>query len=412
MAVPLPSQRPGAEVLSHERLRQALIVRDWLLGEAREIRDPNVILEGLCLKLRDAGVPIDRAISAIELRHAERAANARIWERGSGAREHVFEHARGSEATGKRPLAEAHRLNQWVFSWLPELADDAYDIVAPLKAAGYTHHIAIPVVLPNGMRNGFTFATRAPSGFSDEDVAVIRTIMPTLGALQEILALHRVLREVMRMYVGDEPHRRILSGDVRRGEVLTIRAAMLFADMRDFTGLTALMSAEAATELVNQYYDCIVPPIDERGGEVLKFIGDGILAIFRTGETGDVEACWRALAAARAGLEAVERRNAGGATGVRFEVGIGLHLGDAAYGNVGSGARLDYTVIGRDVNLAARIASLCGTLGEALLISNSFQSRLVDPEIRKLGAFKLKGVEKEETVFAPSMIAQTGTATT
>ena len=202
---------------------------------------------------------------------------------------------------GKRPLAEAHRLNQWVFSWLPELADDTYDIVAPLKAAGYTHHIAIPVVLPNGMRNGFTFATRAPKGFTDEDVAVLRTIMPTLAALQEILALHRVMREVMRMYVGDEPHRRILSGDVRRGEVLRIRAAMLFADMRNFTGITGAMSEEEATDLVNQYYDCIVPPIDERGGEVLKFIGDGILAIFRAGEDKEVEPCWRALAAARAG---------------------------------------------------------------------------------------------------------------
>lgn len=400
------SDRAPAEILSYERLRQALAVRDWLLGEAREIRDPNVILEGLSLKLRDAGVPVDRAISAIELRHAERAANARIWEWGGPAREHVFEHARGSESTGKRPLAEAHRLNQWVFSWLPELSDDAYDIVAPLKAAGYTHHIAIPVVLPNGMRNGFTFATRAPNGFTDEDVAVLRTIMPTLAALQEILALHRVMREVMRMYVGDEPHRRILSGDVRRGEVLRIRAAMLFADMRNFTGITGAMSEEAATDLVNQYYDCIVPPIDERGGEVLKFIGDGILAIFRAGDDNEVEACWRALAAARAGLETVARRNDGIDGGVPFEVGIGLHFGDAAYGNVGSRARLDYTVIGRDVNLAARVASLCGQLNEPLLISSAFQSRLADADVRQLGAFKLKGVEREETVFAPLAAAK------
>jgi len=109
------------------------------------------------------------------------------------------------------------------------------------------------VVLPNGMHNGFTFATRAPNGFSDEDVAVLRSIFPTLAALQEVLALHRVMREVMRMYVGDEPHLRILSGDVRRGEVLRIRAAILFADMRDFTGLTAHLPEEAATAHVNEY---------------------------------------------------------------------------------------------------------------------------------------------------------------
>src|SRR5262245_59408604 len=221
--------------LSNERLRLSLAIRDWILGEAREIGDPNIILEGVSLMLRDASIPIDRATSAVELRHAERAANARIWEFGGSAREHVYAHERGSDASGKRPLAEAHRLNRWLFTWLPDTPDDAYDIVAPLKAAGYTHHIAAPVVLPNGMHNGFTFATRAPNGFSDEDVAVLRSISSTLAALQEVLALQRVMREVMRMYVGDEPHLRILSGDVRRGEVLRIRAAILFADMRDFT---------------------------------------------------------------------------------------------------------------------------------------------------------------------------------
>ena len=388
-----------AATLSNERLRLALAVRDWLVGEARDVSDPNVILEGLSLRLRDAGLPIDQAISAIELRHAERAANARIWEFGSPAREHLYGHDRGSEATGRRPLAEAHRLNQWVFSWLPDLPDDTYDIVPALKAAGYTQHIAVPVVLPNGMHNGFTFATRAPNGFSDEDIAVLRSIVPTLAALQEILALRRVMREVMRMYVGNEPHLRILSGDVRRGEVLRIRAAILFADMRDFTGLTSHLSEEAATALVNDYYDCIVPPIDERGGEVLKFMGDGILAIFRAGEDSGSEACLRAFAAARAGLLRVARHNE--ESNICFGVGIALHFGNAAFGNVGSGARLDYTVIGRDVNLASRLADLCGELGEGLLLSDIFQSHLSEQELRELGAFPLKGVAEAQAVFAP-----------
>jgi adenylate cyclase len=388
-----------AATLSNERLRLTLALRDWLVGEARDIANPNVILEGLSLKLRDAGVPIDQAVSAVELRHAERAANARIWEFGSPAREHLYGHDRGSEATGRRPLAEAHRLNQWVFSWLPDLPDDTYDIVPALKAAGYTQHIAVPVVLPNGMHNGFTFATRAPNGFSDEDIAVLRSIVPTLAALQEILALRRVMREVMRMYVGNEPHLRILSGDVRRGEVLRIRAAILFADMRDFTGITSHLSEEAATALVNDYYDCVVPPIDERGGEVLKFMGDGILAIFRAGEDSGSEACLRAFAAARAGLLRVARHNE--ESNIRFGVGIALHFGNAAFGNVGSGARLDYTVIGRDVNLASRLADLCSELGEGLLLSDIFQSHLSEQELRELGAFSLKGVADAQTVFAP-----------
>jgi adenylate cyclase len=183
--------------------------------------------------------------------------------------------------------------------------------------------------------------------------------------------------------------------------VLRIRAAILFADMRDFTGLTSRLSEEAATALVNEYYDCIVPPIDERGGEVLKFMGDGILAIFRAGESGDIEACMRAFAAARAALLKVLRRNDKSDGRARFEVGIALHFGNAAYGNVGSGARLDYTVIGRDVNLASRIADLCGRLDQSLLLSDAFQLRLSEHELRNLGAFALKGVGQKQTVFCP-----------
>jgi adenylate cyclase len=116
--------------------------------------------------LRDAGVLIDRATSAVELRHAERRPMARIWEFGKPACEHLYAHERGSDASGKRPLAEAHRLNDWLCTWLPDTPDDAFDIVMPLKAACYTHHIAAPVTLTNGTHNGFTFATRDPNGFA------------------------------------------------------------------------------------------------------------------------------------------------------------------------------------------------------------------------------------------------------
>lgn len=391
--------RDPALDLPHRRLRQAVAIRDWLLGEAREIRDANIILEGLCLKLIDAGLPLDRGISAVELRHAERAANARIWERGKGAREHLYGHEEGgSLMTGRRPLAEAHRRGEWLLLWLPDLPDDAYYMVGELKAAGFVHHVSIPVVLLNGMRNGFTFATKDPGGFSAENIALLRTVYPALAALMEVLALNRIMGEVLRMYVGDEPHRRILSGDVRRGEVLRIRAAILFADMRAYTELTSSMAPERATALVNQYYDCIVPSVEERAGEVLKFIGDGILGIFRAGPGEEAEACWRAFGAAAAALETVGARNA--KAEVPFEVGIALHFGEVAYGNVGSGARLDYTVIGRDVNLGARIAGLCGPLGRRLLVSADFEARLENAGLVPLGPQRLKGIADAQEVFA------------
>src|SRR4029078_10331386 len=124
----------------------------------------------------------------------------------------------------------------------------------------------------------------------------------------------------------------------------------------------------------------MVRPIEDRGGEVLKFMGDGILAIFRAGESGDIEACMRAFGAARAAQRRVADRNEKRDAAPRFDVGIALHFGNAAYGNVGSGERLDYTVIGRDVNLASRIADLCGGLGECPLLCAPFSTRHSTPE--------------------------------
>lgn len=201
------------------------------------------------------------------------------------------------------------------------------------------------------------------------------------------------------MYVGDEPHKRILAGDVRRGEVSRITSAILFADMRGFTSLTAAMDEEAVTALINDYYDCVVPHVEAAGGEVLKFIGDGVLAIFRADEGSGKAASTNGFEAARNALASVDARNRLPDADPPFDVGIGLHFGQAAYGNVGSGARLDYTVIGRDVNLASRISSLCGELNIRLLVSGELRSRLPDMPFASVGEHHLKGIADPVEVF-------------
>jgi adenylate cyclase len=280
-----------------------------------------------------------------------------------------------------------------------DVADDTFGIVPELKQAGFTHYICAPVFFANSMENVFTFATRDPAGFSDEEVDLLRAAYPAMAACQEIMVIHRIMKEVTRTYLGQEPHERILSGDVHRGEVTEIVSAILFADMRGFTALTAEMSAERATALLNEYYDCVVPAVENNGGEVLKFIGDGVLAIFRAEDAGADESA-RALLAAQAGLAAVAERNKTGAP--RFEIGIALHFGEAAYGNVGSGVRLDYTVIGRDVNLASRIAALCGQLEKPLLVSSEFRGRLPEKDYLECGVHQLKGLVKPVAIFAPT----------
>ncbi len=392
----IPGTSQGWQRLPRERLEKALAFRDFMVGEARHIPDPNDIVTAVATRLRGAGVPLDRTTTIIRVLNAESQAIMRIWERDSGVRDMAIDYGeRSNVGYNSSPMAEAHHTGEWVNLWLPDTPDDRFEIVPELKADGFVHYICAPVFLTNKMTNALTFATKSPSGFAEEDIAVLRMVFPAIAACQEILAMHRILREVMRMYVGAEPHRRILAGDVRRGEVVRIRSAILFADMRDFTELTADMSPEEATGLLNAYYDCLVPPIEKQGGEVLKFIGDGVLAIFRS-ETEGLEACAQAVAAAQMALARVAEQTE---TAIPFEVGIALHFGEVAYGNVGSGLRLDYTVIGRDVNLTSRLASFCGTAKRPLLVSEAFRKLVPQFEAASLGRHEFKGIADRQEVF-------------
>jgi adenylate cyclase len=230
----------------------------------------------------------------------------------------------------------------------------------------------VPIFFTNGSHHGLTFATRAPDGFGEQGLRVLRFVMPTIAAMMEIRLINQRLDTVLRIYVGDEPRRAILSGTIRRGQVSRIRSAILFADMRDYTRLTATLSPEEAVQLLNGYFDCLMPPIEAESGEVLKYMGDGPLAIFR--ERGDDRdgAAQSALTAAVQALAQLEAANSAGRFPTVISAGIALHHGEVAYGNVGSGGRLDFMVIGPDVNLASRIAQLNKVLGEPLLMSQAF----------------------------------------
>ncbi|WP_044008418.1 adenylate/guanylate cyclase domain-containing protein [Leisingera methylohalidivorans] len=387
--------RDPLQQLPPDRLPGALRLISYMLGEARGAAEADEVLTHMAGLIRAGGVPLDRATSIVPLLHAEAVASARFWERSQGTRSYLFPfNEESGQGYAHSPAAEVHRTGEWVILWLPGTPGDRYGIVPELKAGGYTHYIMAPVFMRSGMAGTFSFATQAAEGFSQDDIAFLRAVFPALSACQEILATARAMQEVLRIYVGEEPQQRIISGDVHRGEVMRIRSAILFADMRRFTELTAGMSAEQATSLLNAYYDCIVPPIEGAGGEVLKFIGDGVLAVFRAGEDG-AEACSRALKASRDGLTRVAARM----EQPQFDVGIALHFGEVAFGNVGSGMRLDYTVIGRDVNLAARVAGLCGARNEPLLVSSEFRQK-AGLEGRPLGEQVLKGLQSRVEVFA------------
>jgi adenylate cyclase len=387
--------------LTPERSQAVMQVSDWVLTGARALdSNPNAILAALCERLVAAGINIHRAASIVELRNAEAFAVSRTWEAGKDVQVHMF---RGggdpTENYDDSPFAIAHRERVWV---LTDMDSGRFSTLDAQREAGYVRHLVVPVMLANGMNNAFTFVTKDRDALTEAHLAMIRRIMPALGALQEILAIHRVLHEVMRMYVGDEPHRRILAGDARRGDTTEARAAILFADMREFTALTSAMTPAETTALLNRYYDCVVPPVEDADGEILKLIADGVLAIFAiSDDESDEAACIRALKAARTALMAVSKSD-DDESGPAFEAGIALHLGTVAYGNVGSGQRLDYTVIGRDVNIGARIASLCGPIGVPLLVSSDFADGLggAGSDLVSAGSHDLKGVPEKQKLFS------------
>ena len=384
-------------------LPKALAIRDWLLAEAAQLTDPGQILPGLAERLIALGMPIDRIMSAIDLLHSEYSGVGRFWTKEEGTTYRFFPHGPEHDRVyNESPFAHVHHTREWLLLDLAQTPDDRFNIIPDLKAAGYRHYLVVPIFFTNGTHHGLTFATRDPDGFGEQGLRVLRFVMPTIAAMLEIRALNQHLDNVLRIYVGDEPHRAILSGTIRRGQVSRIRSAILFADMRDYTRLTAPLPPEDAVQLLNGYFDCLVPPIEAEGGEVLKYMGDGLLAIFREDEGGRGRAAQAALAAAVEALDQLEVANGAGRFPSPISMGHALPHGEAAYGNVGSGVRLDFTVIGPDVNLASRIAQLNKALGEPLLMSRAFVAVLPGRRPEPLGAHALDGFAEAVPIYRPS----------
>ncbi|HST95869.1 MAG TPA: adenylate/guanylate cyclase domain-containing protein [Microvirga sp.] len=390
-----------ARTLDSDTLPKVIALRDWLVTVAAQMDDPNQVMSGFVERLIDLGLPIDRAASAIETLHSEYAGIGRFWTPEEGTVVRYLPHGERRDIVYRRsPFAHVNRTGEWLFLDLDETPDDLFPIIPELKQAGYRHYLTVPIRFINGAENGISFATRDPNGFGERGLTILRLVMPSFALITELRATSNRLDEVLRIYVGDEPHRAILSGAILRGQVTRIRSAILFADMRDYTRISSTLSPESAVELLNDYFDCLVPPIEEEGGEVLKYLGDGLLAIVRDRGDDTGGAPQAALTAATNALRRIRAANDEGRFPVPIQVGIALHHGDAAYGNVGSGRRLDFTVIGRDVNLASRIANLNKQLGEPLLMSKPFVEHLWgNPS--PLGAHAVEGFEEKIEIFKP-----------
>ncbi len=394
----------GAEeldgLMGTEGARQVGLLLDWVARHARATDRPKEMVAELCERLIAIGLPLDRFGTSTQTLDAEHDAIGRTWTREGGVTEGTYLRSDNEDRYLKSPFFQTAQTREWLELWIQETDDTRFGIVAEFKERGFVHYLCVPLFLLSGSFAWLTFATRRPSGFGVPDIAMIARMVPTLGLFIDMRSTWFTLVKLLRTYVGDEPQQAILHGNTKRGQVSTIRSAMLFADMRDSVGHTVDLSAVAAVDVFNTLFDCLVPPIESRRGEVLKYIGDGLLAIFRENQADGSDAAERALAAAEEALRVLQARNLDHPDERPIHVGIALHYGEAAYGNVGSGVRLDFTVIGKDVGLASRIAGMNRTLGEPLLMSAAFVDRLASSGTC-LGTFPARGFVEPVEVFRP-----------
>jgi adenylate cyclase len=383
-------------------MRHALAARplaatvDWLIDGARSAPMPDRILAELCERFVAAGVPLWRAGIFVRTLHPQVMGVRILWLEGAGvemtnaphelldtieARDNLISQVIAAGTPIRVRLAEEDRL------------DSA--LLAELKAAGATDYLATPLVFSDGSAHAATWATRQPGGFTASEIAAIEAILKPLARVAEIRAWRRTARNLLDTYVGHQAGERILSGRIRRGDSEAIRAAIWLSDMRGFTALADRLPPRQLLDLLNRYFDCQLPAIDAEGGEVLKFIGDGLLAIFPIAEgASPAEGCAKALAAALAARERIAALD--GEERLRF--GLGLHLGEVLYGNIGSGSRLDFTCIGPAVNLSARIEKLAARLGRTVLASEAFAYHCPSALV-PLGEFRLPGVGAAQRIF-------------
>jgi len=264
-----------------------------------------------------------------------------------------------------------------------------------------TDHIIVPLRLCTHGNSEIVFATKDSRSFSDQDIAKLVTLSWFLAPIIEVLAMRRVTRSLLDTYLGHRSGSKVLDGLVKRGDGESITATVWYCDLRDFTLLTETLPQDMLLKMLNSYFEYVTDAVAQRGGEVLRFIGDAMLIVFPESRDGhNDDTCQAAVEAATDCLDGLPELNKSqsslGVPAIKF--GIGLHFGEVIYGNVGARDRLDFTVMGPAVNRAARLEDLTKRLGVPLLLSTEIVERIKHP-VRSLGKYKLRGVAERQEIY-------------
>lgn len=392
-----PAMRSSAGDLPGHPAAAVPDVIEWLSGDECHELDDAGLVAGLGRRLRSAGLPADRITLHLRTLHPEIFARTVAWSPGEPVEIRDREH--GIEVSALfvgSPLRQVMELREPVVVRGEDAGGAALADIDVFRGRSLAEIVIVPLCNVDGPVSAASFCTARRGGFSPAERAALARIVPALRNACELRTLRQVELTLLDTYIGATTAQRILAGRIRRGQIESLDAALMLCDLRGFTELSNRLPHERVLALLNEYFDRVVPAIVGAGGEVLKFMGDAVLAFFHRDEAA--AACAAALQGARDALGSLSRLAVPDA---ELHAGIALHYGTVSYGNIGSGQRLDFTVIGPDVNLVSRIQSVCSTSGQPLLMSARFAALLDALPATPIGGHALKGFAEPVEIWAP-----------
>jgi adenylate cyclase len=402
--------------------RQIIDLNIWAVDQGLRGIAAEALFDGLCQRLVIAGVPLWRAFAGMRTLHPQWAGYSYTWRRDINAIQPA-QFARGDEYEQdllNSPFASLIR--QWKTAttegdpgWRlrrhlvgPEAQLD-FPVLKELAAAGATDYFAQVVGFgaggdpSRGTGIGYSFATDRAGGFREDDLLLMQAMLPATSLTIMAHATHTIAAGLLEAYLGSDAGQRVHAGAVVRGSVESIRAVLWYADIRGFTTITDGSPGPVVIEMLDEVFETLTASLRPHGGQVLKFLGDGMLATFPFTDATRDETCRCALHAAAEAMRTIDQLNTARrkADTPIAAVDLALHLGEVLYGNIGAVDRLDFTVIGPAVNEVARIEALCEPLGYEVLVSAELAAAVVDSDrLKSLGHHTLRGVREAREIYA------------
>lgn len=402
-------ERPAAD----RPLRDTIeAIADWLLGPALQVATGAQAVDEFAWRMLAAGFPLARLTVHSGTLHPQFLGTSLIWWRDTGQTVQTFvEHevldvVPYHDNAVLRVIQGGETLRRRI-----DVADSALDlpILHDLKAKGCTDYLALPIAGAHGRRYAVTYTSDRVDGLSTRQVAELTHISRRLSVVCDSFMQRALMHHLLNVYLGPSAGPKVLAGQIRRGTGEELTAVLWSSDLRGFTTRSDRLPGQQMVAILNALFDAQANAIHAHGGEILKFIGDGLLAIFPVDDPALVkDAAHKAMAAAMQGLEAVRRlvddpSMLGEPT---LRIVVALHRGTVIYGNVGAYDRLDFTVIGPAVNLVSRVETVAKTLDEPIVVTDEFAKAYSGP-LRSLGIHQFRGVANACELFAPAATAAT-----